>query len=132
MKAHRPRQLKSRKVGSLIQHPQPLLFFGSTGRSSRIKINTGVGGSWNVGLLAGFVLDTHRLEERVSTAAFTLAGRHSHQVVFHIVQDKLRSWMRLIFTSGMGRYRRQYACRSGTTSSVSTTPWRRSRSLGRC
>jgi len=48
------------------------------------------------------IQDTHRLEERVPTAAFTLVGKSPRQVVLHSVQDKLRSWMRPIFSCGMG------------------------------
>ena len=48
------------------------------------------------------ITDTRRLEERVPTCAFTLAGKSPCQVVLHSVQDKLRSWMKLIFTCGMG------------------------------
>jgi len=48
------------------------------------------------------IKDTHRLEERVPTAAFTLVGKSPHQVVLHSVQDKLRSWMKLTSTYGMG------------------------------
>ncbi len=56
------------------------------------------------------ITDTRRLEEREPTCAFTLnvgAGLETRpvpprQVVLHSVQDKLRSWMRKIFTCGMG------------------------------
>ncbi|OGO59682.1 MAG: hypothetical protein A2029_14380 [Chloroflexi bacterium RBG_19FT_COMBO_47_9] len=56
------------------------------------------------------ITDTKRLEERVPTCAFTLnvgAGLDPRpipprQVVLHYVQDKLQSWTKMIFTSGMG------------------------------
>ncbi len=48
------------------------------------------------------ITDTHRLEERVPTYAFTLKGKSPRQVVLHFVRDKLQSWTRPIFTSGMG------------------------------
>jgi selenocysteine lyase/cysteine desulfurase len=48
------------------------------------------------------IKDTQRLEERMPTCAFTLAGKSPLQVALHSVQDKLRHWTKPIFTSGMG------------------------------
>jgi len=46
--------------------------------------------------------DTKRLEERVPTCAFTLKGKSPRQVVLHSVRDKLQSWMKPIYSCGMG------------------------------
>ena len=48
------------------------------------------------------ITDTRRLEERVPTCAFTLQGKSPRQVVLHSVRDKLRNWMKLISSCGMG------------------------------
>jgi len=86
------------------------------------------------------IQDTHRLEERVPTAAFTLVGKSPRQVVLHSVRDKLRSWMKLTSTYGMGiimpwRLPRAWGWRRAGAwcgwDRYTITRWRRSCGLGR-